>query len=81
MSTIFLDEIDRRKQEPLSRITFAVHLTCHDVNVSTASSERLDVIIGFSSGDLVWLGAFIILRRRVVKHMASQTLSHHDMPV
>lgn len=48
-------EAGSKTKEPLSRITFAVHLTCHDVNVSTASSERLDVIIGFSSGDLVWL--------------------------
>ncbi|KAJ7074171.1 catabolite repression protein creC [Mycena amicta] len=42
-------------QEPLARITFSAYPTCHDVNVSTSSSERLDVIIGFSTGDLVWL--------------------------
>ncbi|KAJ7217189.1 catabolite repression protein creC [Mycena pura] len=42
-------------QEPLARITFSTYPTCHDVNVSTSSSERLDVIIGFSTGDLVWL--------------------------
>ena len=43
-------------QEPLSRITFSAHPTCHDVNLFTASPERLDVIIGFHTGDLIWLG-------------------------
>lgn len=43
-------------KEPLSRITFSAHPTCHDVNISTATSERLDVIIGFNTGDLIWLG-------------------------
>ncbi|KAF8913527.1 WD40-repeat-containing domain protein [Mucidula mucida] len=42
-------------EEPLSRVTFSAHPTCHDVNTFTASPERLDVIIGFSTGDLVWL--------------------------
>ncbi|KAG1855090.1 WD40-repeat-containing domain protein [Suillus tomentosus] len=41
-------------REPLTRISFSAYPTCHDVNPSTASSERLDVIIGFSTGDLVW---------------------------
>ncbi|TFK30213.1 WD40 repeat-like protein [Coprinopsis marcescibilis] len=48
-------EAGSKAKEPLSRITFSQHPTCHDVNISTASSERLDVIIGFASGDLVWL--------------------------
>ena len=47
-------------KEPLSRVTFGAHPTCHDVNVSTASSERLDVIIGFNTGDLIWLGVACI---------------------
>lgn len=43
-------------QEPLTRITFSAYPTCHDVNVSTALPERLDIIMGFNTGDLVWLG-------------------------
>ncbi|KAG1761154.1 hypothetical protein EDD22DRAFT_986565 [Suillus occidentalis] len=39
--------------EPLTRISFSAYPTCHDVNPSTASSERLDVNIGFSTGDLI----------------------------
>ncbi|KAF8891256.1 catabolite repression protein creC [Infundibulicybe gibba] len=48
-------EAGSKAREPLSRITFSAHPTCHDVNVATASHERLDIIIGFSTGDLVWL--------------------------
>ena len=50
----FVDE--SRVQEPLARITFAAYPTCHSVNASTASSERLDVVIGFNTGDLIWFG-------------------------
>ncbi|KAF7311421.1 Catabolite repression protein creC [Mycena kentingensis (nom. inval.)] len=48
-------EAGAKSKEPLARITFSAYPTCHDVNVSTSSSDRLDVIIGFSTGDLVWL--------------------------
>ena len=43
-------------KEPLSKITFSAYPTCHDVNLYTASPEHFDVIIGFVTGDLVWLG-------------------------
>ncbi|KAK2459699.1 hypothetical protein APHAL10511_008344 [Amanita phalloides] len=36
-------------KEPLCRITFSAHPTCHDVN------SGLDIIIGFATGDLLWL--------------------------
>ncbi|KAJ7723958.1 catabolite repression protein creC [Mycena maculata] len=48
-------EAGAKAKEPLARVTFSAYPTCHDVNVSTSSSERLDVIIGFSTGDLLWL--------------------------
>ncbi|KAG5645577.1 hypothetical protein DXG03_005715 [Asterophora parasitica] len=48
-------ESGSKSKDPLCRITFSHYPTCHDVNISTASHERLDVVIGFSSGDLVWL--------------------------
>ncbi|KAJ7481231.1 catabolite repression protein creC [Mycena galericulata] len=48
-------EAGSKAKEPLARITFSAHPTCHDVNLATSSSERLDVIIGFGTGDLVWL--------------------------
>ncbi|KAG6906339.1 hypothetical protein DXG01_014420 [Tephrocybe rancida] len=48
-------ESGSKAKDPLAKITFSTHPTCHDVNATTASPEHLDVIIGFSSGDLVWL--------------------------
>ncbi|TFK76252.1 catabolite repression protein creC [Pluteus cervinus] len=48
-------EAGSKAKEPLARITFSSAPTCHDVNLSTASPEHLDVIIGFSTGDLIWL--------------------------
>ncbi|KAG6808504.1 hypothetical protein H0H92_003931 [Tricholoma furcatifolium] len=48
-------EAGSKAKDPLARIIFSAHPTCHDVNAATASPEHLDVIIGFSSGDLVWL--------------------------
>ncbi|KAF9483793.1 catabolite repression protein creC [Pholiota conissans] len=53
-SFVWIEQGSKAK-EPLTRITFSAHPTCHDVNLSTASPERLDVIIGFNTGDLIWL--------------------------
>ncbi|KAK7038069.1 catabolite repression protein creC [Favolaschia claudopus] len=48
-------EAGSKAKEPLARVTFSAYPTCHDVNMLTACAERLDVIVGFSTGDLVWL--------------------------
>ncbi|CAO3597832.1 unnamed protein product [Absidia cylindrospora] len=41
--------------EPLSRIIFAqAYPTSHDVNLLTRGSDHLDIIIGFTSGDIIW---------------------------
>lgn len=49
-------------QEPLARVAFAAHPTCHDVNHSTASHEHLDIIIGFQTGDLIWFGESVLTK-------------------
>lgn len=42
-------------KEALSQIVFTrATVTCHDVNPLTRSRDRLDVILGLSSGDIVW---------------------------
>ncbi|KAF8349185.1 WD40-repeat-containing domain protein [Amanita rubescens] len=48
-------EAGTKSKEPLSKITFSAYPTCHDVNLYTASPEHFDIIIGFATGDLVWL--------------------------
>ncbi|KAG6877026.1 hypothetical protein C0993_010959, partial [Termitomyces sp. T159_Od127] len=54
-------EAGSKAKDPLTRITFAAYPTCHAVNVTTASPEHLDVIIGFNSGDLIWLDGTIVV--------------------
>lgn len=54
-------------QEPLSRVTFSQVPTCHTVSHLTASPDRLDMIIGFASGDLVWLDFLIGRYTRINK--------------
>ncbi len=30
------------------------HALCHDVNLTTKKFNHLDVVIGFSTGDIIW---------------------------
>ncbi|KAF8459427.1 WD40-repeat-containing domain protein [Terfezia claveryi] len=51
----WLDLNHPKKQDPLSKIWFTrAHPLCHDVNPTTQSLTHLDVIIGFSTGDIIW---------------------------
>lgn len=45
-------------QEPLARIFFSAYPTCHDINLATVSSDRIDIIIGFNTGDMMWFGEY-----------------------
>lgn len=47
-------EVGNKVKETLVRIYFSAYPTCHDVNPATASPDRMDVIIGFNTGDIVW---------------------------
>ncbi|KAI9845078.1 MAG: hypothetical protein M1837_005082 [Sclerophora amabilis] len=51
----WLDLSSTNKHEFLSKILFTkAHALCHDVNDHTKSSSHLDIIMGFSSGDIIW---------------------------
>ncbi|KAM3586568.1 hypothetical protein VKS41_001637 [Umbelopsis sp. WA50703] len=53
-SFVWMDATGNPK-EPLSRIIFArSYPTVHDVNMLTRGADHLDVIIGFSTGDILW---------------------------
>lgn len=39
----------------MARVTFSQVPTCHCISPHTVSSDRIDIIVGFASGDLVWL--------------------------
>jgi len=44
-------------QDALAKIVFASFPTCIDANQHTASASQIDVLIGFATGDIIWLGA------------------------
>ncbi|KZT09604.1 WD40 repeat-like protein [Laetiporus sulphureus 93-53] len=52
--SFILTEAGTKVKEPLARIHFAAHPTCHDVNLTTLSPDNIDVIIGFNTGDILW---------------------------
>ncbi|TKA52912.1 hypothetical protein B0A53_04215 [Rhodotorula sp. CCFEE 5036] len=49
-------EIGMGKRDSLSRIVFASFPTCIDANQHTASGTQIDVLIGFVTGDILWMG-------------------------
>ncbi|KAF9928290.1 hypothetical protein FBU30_002512 [Linnemannia zychae] len=53
--TFTWSDLNQKPNEPLSHITFTKAFpTSHDVNILTRSCDHLDVIIGFSTGDIIW---------------------------
>lgn len=52
--TFVWTEAGAKLKEPLAKIFFSAYPTCHDVNQTTLSPERIDVLIGFNTGDLLW---------------------------
>ncbi|KAM3470827.1 hypothetical protein MY5147_006177 [Beauveria neobassiana] len=52
----WLDMSSYTKQEYLVKILFTkAHCLCHDVNKSTKGASHLDVVMGFSTGEIIWL--------------------------
>lgn len=51
------DPSHTRLQEALARVVFNIAPTCIDVNQHTASHAQIDVLVGFSNGDIFWFGA------------------------
>ncbi|KAH8897097.1 WD40 repeat-like protein [Thozetella sp. PMI_491] len=51
----WLDLSSPSKAEYLTKILFTkAHCLCHDVNRLTKSSTHIDVIMGFSTGEIIW---------------------------
>ncbi len=44
-----------KKQVHLTKILFTKgHCLCHDINIVTKSSSHIDLIMGFSTGEIIW---------------------------
>ncbi|KIR68704.1 WD-repeat protein [Cryptococcus bacillisporus CA1873] len=53
------NETDKKSKETLVKVLFSTPLTCTAIINQTAGVDRLDAIIGFETGDLVWLDPII----------------------
>ena len=47
--------VHEKAKEPAGRIVFTHAPQCHDIHQHTCRHDRMDVIVGLSSGDLVWI--------------------------
>ncbi|PWY99541.1 WD40 repeat-like protein [Testicularia cyperi] len=54
-SFFWLADTDGKQKESLARITFSTSPSCLDVNQFTRAHDRLDIVVGFVTGDLIWL--------------------------
>ncbi|CAH0014768.1 unnamed protein product [Clonostachys rhizophaga] len=51
----WIDLSSATKQDYLTKILFTkAHCLCHDVNLITRSSSHIDIIMGFSTGEIIW---------------------------
>ncbi|KAH7019420.1 WD40-repeat-containing domain protein [Ilyonectria destructans] len=51
----WLDMSSSSKQDYLTKILFTkAHCLCHDVNAVTKTAAHIDVIMGFSTGEIIW---------------------------
>ncbi|BGP37991.1 hypothetical protein JCM10449v2_001918 [Rhodotorula kratochvilovae] len=52
---LVLSEIGKGKKDALARVIFSSFPTCIDANQHTASGSQIDVLIGFATGDIIWM--------------------------
>ena len=58
------------------KILFAkAHMLCHDINSFTKAPSHIDVIMGASTGDIVWFEAYSQKYVRVNKNVSAPLLS------
>mgnify|MGYP000389097164 CR=1 FL=1 len=62
-----LDAGGMKVKEPLARIGFSTFISAHDVNCCTKSWNSLDVIVGFQTGDLIWVDPIAAKYSRINK--------------
>jgi hypothetical protein len=64
--------------ESLTKILFTkAHALCHEVNPITKSPTHLDVIIGFSTGDIIWYEPMSQKYARINKNVSFGITASH----
>jgi len=60
------------KAIPLAKLLFTrSHPTSHDINLFTRTNDHTDVVIGFSTGDIIWFECFSQKYMRLNKQVSS----------
>jgi len=54
-SVFWLTQLQNKIRDPVIRLQCTQSPLCHDVNQYTRQPDRLDVAIGFDSGDILWV--------------------------
>lgn len=54
-SVFWLTQLQNKIRDPAIRLLFNHSPLCHDINQYTRQPDRLDVAIGFNSGDILWV--------------------------
>ena len=62
-------------QDPVARLAFAQSPTCTAINQQTLSHDRLDLLVGFASGDIMWIELFSGRYTRYNKDASSNSTS------
>ena len=66
--------VDCFQAEYLTKILFTkAHCLCHDVNKVTKSSTHIDVVMGFSTGEIIWWEPITQRYTRLNKNVRSST--------
>ena len=60
------------KATPIAKLLFTkAHPTCHDINSYTRTNDHIDVILGFSTGDIIWFECYSQKYMRLNKQVSS----------
>jgi hypothetical protein len=61
--------------ENLTKILFTkAHALCHDVNEVTKSSTHIDLVLGFSTGDIIWYEPMSQKYARLNKNVSAEAI-------
>ena len=63
----------------MTKILFTkAHALCHDVNLVTKSANHLDVVIGFSTADILWYEPFAQKYNRINKNVRASWIRFEE---
>lgn len=72
----WLDMSSSEKEKYFTKILFTkAHCLCHDVNLVTKSATHIDVILGFSTGEIIWWEPISQRYVRLNKNVSSPSTS------